>query len=50
MRSARLGASTVAVCPATALRITTVPLGAHRTKENAHAEFHDHPHGPDLVS
>ncbi len=50
MRSARLGASIAAVYPATPLRITMVLFGAHRTKENAHAEFHGYPRGPDLVS
>ena len=50
MRSARLGASIAAVFPATPLRITTIPLDAHRIKEDPHAEFYDNPHGPDLVS
>jgi hypothetical protein len=50
MRSARLGASIAVVHPATPLRIITTLLDAHRIKESAHAKFHDHPHGPDLVS
>ena len=50
MRSARLGASIAALYPAISLRITTVLLDAHRIKEDAHAEFYDDPHGPDLVS
>ena len=50
MRSARLGASIAAVYPATPLRITTILFDAYRIKEDAHAEFYDDPHGPDLVS
>ena len=50
MRSARLGASIAAVYPATPLRITTILFDACRIKEDAHAEFYDDPHGPDLVS
>ena len=50
MWSARLRASIAAVYAATPLRITTILLDAHRIKEDAHAEFHDDPHGPDLVS
>ena len=50
MRSAPLGASIAAVYPATPLRIFKALLNARRIKENAHVEFHDHVHGPDLVS
>ena len=50
MRSASLGANIAAVYPATPLRIITTLLDAHRIKENAHVEFHDYSHGPDLVS
>jgi len=37
------------VDPAIPLRITTIFLDAHRIKGDAHAEFNDRPHGPDLV-
>ena len=38
------------VYPAIPLRIITILLDANRIKEDAHAEFNDGSHGPDLVS
>jgi len=38
------------VYPAISLRIITILLDAYRIEEDAHAEFDDGPHGPDLVS
>lgn len=49
MRSMQPEASIVTPQPATSLRITTILFDAHRIKEDAHAEFDDAPHGPDLV-